>query len=116
MRKAIMIVAGAGLLLASLASASQLLSISDAESAGFEKNSQQLFQMIGAKNGWSGTWSGEKVELYQYASEEEVNPKVFESSVQEGNISGWVELCQHRNMLMLSKVDKACGELKGLVP
>ena len=116
MHKAIMIVAGAGLLLASFASASQLLSISDAESAGFEKNSQQQFQMIGAKDGWSGTWSGEKVELYQYASEEEVNPKVFESSVQEGNISGWVELCQHRNMLMLSKGDKACGELKGLAP
>ncbi len=116
MHKVIMIVAGAGLLLASLASASQLLSISDAESAGFEKNSQQLFQMIGAKDGWSGTWSGEKVELYQYASEEEVDPEVFESSVQEGNISGWVELCQHRNMLMLSKGKKACDELKGLAP
>ncbi len=116
MRKVIMIVAGVGSLLASVASANELLSISDAESGGFEKNSQQLFQMIGAKDGWSGTWSGEKVELYQYASEEEVNPKVFESSVQEGNISGWIELCQHRNMLMLSKGEKACGELKGLAP
>jgi len=116
MHKAIMILAVAGLLLASFASASELLSISDAESVGFEKNSQQLFQMIGAKDGWSGSWFVEKVELYQYASEEEVNPKVFESSVQEGNISGWVELCQHRNMLMLSKGDKACDELKDLAP
>jgi hypothetical protein len=116
MRKVIKIVAVAGLVLASSASASQLLSISQAESAGFEKNSQQLFQMIGAKDGWSGTWSGEKVELYQFASEEQVNPKVFESSVQEGNISGWVELCQHLNMLMLSKGEKACGELKSLDP
>lgn len=116
MRKVIMTMAGVGLLFASLASADQTLSISDAESAGFEKNSQQLFQMIGAQDGWSGTWSGEKVELYQYASEAEVNPEVFESSVQDGNISGWIDLCQHHNMLMVSKGDKACGKLKDLEP
>jgi len=116
MHKVIMTTAGVGLLFASLAIASQPLSISDAESAGFEKNSQQLFQMIGAQDGWSGTWSGETVELYQYASEAEVNPKVFESPVQDGNISGWAELCQHHNMLMLSKGDNACSKLKGLEP
>lgn len=116
MHKVIMTMAVFGLLFASLASASQTLAISDAESEGFEKNSQQLFQMIGAQDGWSGTWSGERVELYQYASEAKVNPAVFESSVEDGNISGWVELCQHHNMLMLSKGDKACGKLQGLAP
>jgi hypothetical protein len=107
---------GAGLLIASFASAGQALTISDAESAGFEKNSQQIFQMIGAKDGWSGIWVGEKVELYQYASEGDVNPKIFDSSVQDGNVSRWVELCQHHNMLMLSKGDQSCGELKSLEP
>lgn len=114
MRKGIMILSGVGLLVTSLAIASQVLSISDAESAGFKKNSQQLFQMVGAKDGWSGTWAGERVELYQYASESDVDRSVFESSVQDGNISAWIELCQHYNMLMLSKGDKACDELRAL--
>ena len=90
------------------------LSIADAEAAGFEKRGQQMFQMIGATDGWSGSWAGDKVELYEYKSSESVNPKVFESSVQEGNISGWVELCQHENMLMLSKGKKACAQLNKL--
>ncbi|MAB50525.1 MULTISPECIES: hypothetical protein [unclassified Marinobacter] len=111
-RKLIALILG-GVLSASVI-ANQALTIQDAETAGFTKRGQQMFQMIGASDGWSGSWSGDKVELYQYQSPEEVKPEVFESAVHEGNLSGWVELCQHKNMLMLSKGKKACVELKKL--
>ena len=104
------------MLVSPLAIANQTLTIADAEVAGFEKRSQQIFQLIDAQDGWSGSWGGETVELYQFASKLEVKPEVFESSVQDGNISGWVELCLHHNMLMLSKGDKACGKLKSMEP
>lgn len=103
-----------GILYASQAGAEQLLSISDAEAVGFKKDKQQLFQMIGAKDGWSGTWEGETVEIYQYISESKIVPDVFESSIQEGNISNWVDLCHNKNILMISKGNKACGKLKSL--
>lgn len=108
------ILAVIGILYTSQAGAEQLLSISDAEIAGFTKDNQQLFQMIGAKDGWSGTWEGEIVEIYQYTSKSKVMPDVFESSIQEGNISGWVDLCQNENLLMISKGNKACDKLKSL--
>lgn len=99
------------LLWACSAEAGTTFTIADAEKAGFKKDSQQLFQMVGAKDGWSGHWAGESVELYQYESAGDVDPSVFEPSVQDGNLSGWVDLCQHRNMLMLSKGNQACKEL-----
>lgn len=41
-------------------------SISDVEAVGFEKDDQQIYQMVGAIDGWSGTLEGERVELYEF--------------------------------------------------
>jgi hypothetical protein len=93
---------------------SEPLSIADAEAVGFEKDSQKIYQMVGAVDGWSGTWAGERVELYQFKDAASVNREVFQASTQDGNISGWVELCSTRNLLMLSKGEAACPELESL--
>ena len=90
------------------------LTIADAESAGFAKKDQQMFQFIGAVDGWGGTWSGETVELYQFELPEQVNLPKYESWIAEGNMSKWVDLCQKGNLMMVSKGKKACGGLKGL--
>ena len=90
------------------------LTINDAVSAGFEKGAQQMYQMVQAQDGWGGTWQKETVELYQYGSKGDMPVESFEAAVQEGNMSGWVEMCQHKNMLMLSKGKEACAILKGL--
>ena len=94
------------------------LTIADAEEAGFERDQQQLYQMIGAEDGWSGTWAGTTVELYQYEDEESAQQAVqefaIEDFVQPGNISGWVTFCQVRNLLMLSKGMEPCRKLNEL--
>jgi len=93
---------------------SDTLTIKDATAAGFIKQQQKLFQMVGAKDGWSGTLGGEKVELYEFESQEKVNSDIFKAATRPGNASGWVELCEVKNMLLLSKGTKACEILKGL--
>lgn len=94
--------------------AAENLSIDDAEGAGFEKDQQQIFQMVGANDGWSGEWAGDRVELYQFSDHGSVNHETFQASVQPNNISGWVEMCVVRNLLMLSKGESACRELERL--
>ncbi|WP_049756850.1 hypothetical protein [Marinobacter nauticus] len=101
-------------LIASCSNAEAPLTINEAESIGFKKKQQQLFQMIGAIDGWSGTWEGERVELYQFESPEKIKKDLFSTSTDEGNISGWVDKCTVRNMFMLSKGKKACSKLKTL--
>jgi hypothetical protein len=88
------------------------LTIADAESVGFAKVNQQLFQFIGAVDGWGGTWSGETVELYQFESPEQINLSQYQSWIAEGNMSRWVDLCQSGNLMLVSKGKKACGRLK----
>lgn len=94
--------------------AAENFSIDDAEAAGFEKDQQQIFQMVGANDGWSGEWAGDRVELYEFNDQDSVNNEVFEASIQPNNVSGWVEMCVVRNLLMLSKGEYACRELVGL--
>lgn len=94
--------------------AAENLSIADAEAAGFEKDQQKIFQMVGANDGWSGEWAGDRVELYAFSDQGSVNHKAFQASVQPNNISGWVEMCVGRNLLMLSKGENACRELEKL--
>lgn len=53
-------------------------SIPDVEAIGFEKDSQQLCQMVGAMNGWSGAVEGERVEFYEFESSSGVNTDAFE--------------------------------------
>lgn len=90
------------------------LTISDAENAGFQKGTQQMFQMIGAVDGWSGTWNGETVELYQFETHDKVNTQFFNTTSQPGNASGWSEMCIVENMGMISKGETACAELNKL--
>lgn len=87
------------------------LSIGDAEKYGFEKDEQQLFQMIEAVDGWSGTWEGEVVELYQYQDSSSVKLIHFETTTDAGNFSNWQDKCQFKNMYLISKGNKACIEL-----
>ncbi len=94
------------------------LTVADAENAGFERDQQQFYQMIGAEDGWDGTWANASVELYQYANEEAAQQAVqvlsIEDLVQPGNISGWVTFCQVRNLLMLSTGMEPCRQLREL--
>ena len=89
-------------------------SIASAESAGFKRDSQKLYQMVGAVDGWSGVWNGETVELYQYENESAVNKAFFEPLIQPGNLSGWVTLCYKNKMAKVSKGNKACAELNNI--
>ena len=103
------------ILLIGCSPAEENLSIEAAEKAGFEKNQQQLFQMVGAEDGWSGDWAGDRVELYEFSDPDAINKKAFEALEEPGNVSGWVEICTVRNLLMLSKGKNACRKLTRLV-
>ena len=88
--------------------------ISDAESIGFVKGDQQFFTMIGAVDGWSGTFDGETVELYEYRSASDIPTDVFDNFVASGNPSGWAEYCTVGNLAMVSKGTSACRSLRTL--
>ncbi|MCK5246388.1 hypothetical protein KAR02_05790 [Candidatus Bipolaricaulota bacterium] len=96
----------------------QKLAVANAENAGFDRDQQQFYQIVGAEDGWSGTWGNTEVELYQYANEESAQQAVqmftIEDLVQPGNISSWVTFCQVNNLLMLSTGMEPCRQLRGL--
>ena len=81
---------------------------------GFQKKSQKLYQMVNAKDGWSGVWAGESVEVYVFENASSVQSDHFGSATAKGNISGWVEMCIHENILMLSKGKEACRLLENI--
>lgn len=114
MRRMNFIVLMVSLALSGCGQATKNLSIDDAKAAGFEKDQQQIFQMVGANDGWSGEWAGDRVELYSFSDHSSVNREAFQASVQPNNISGWVEMCVGQNLLMLSKGENACRELNRL--
>lgn len=92
------------------------LTLADLETNGFQKDQQQLYQMVNAIDGWSGYWASDRVEVYLYENDASATEEIagFASSIQEGNMSGWMEFCQHQNVLLLSKGENACESLKGL--
>ena len=96
----------------------QKLTVADAEQAGFEREQQQFYQMVGAEDGWSGTWESIEVELYQYVNEESAQQAMqtysIEDYVQQGSSSGWVTFCQVRNLLMVSMGMEPCRQLREL--
>lgn len=102
--------------LTSCTSEQEMLSIEDAKKAGFERDKQQMFQMVSAQDGWSGNWVGDRVELYEYKDIETANEHMpqFESMINGENISGWEELCTEKNMVMLSKGENACDKLRNM--
>lgn len=100
--------------IAACSGADRDFTIADAESAGFHKRHQETFQLIGAIDGWSGIWLGEKVELYQFESPETLNLFHFESWIADGNNSNWAGLCQRGNLMLVSKGRQACNKLSSL--
>jgi len=87
-------------------------SIGDAEAIGFEKKEQKIFQLVEAQDGWSGRLAGETVELYEYSNTNSAKVERFKVYVQEGNMSGWLDLCRVANLIMLSKGHEACKKLQ----
>lgn len=90
------------------------LTIDAATERGFMKERMQLFSMIGAQDGWQGTWAGETVELYEFKDADSVNERFFQSASASGNPSGWVDHCINKNLAMVSNGKNACKELKKL--
>ncbi|BCD97718.1 hypothetical protein [Marinagarivorans cellulosilyticus] len=90
------------------------LSISDVEKNGFKKENQQLYQMVGAIDGWSGIWEGEIVEVYQFEDSSSVKLEYFETITDSGNISNWKDKCQFKNLYLISKGNRACLALNNI--
>jgi len=85
--------------------------IEKAESDGFAKDQQLPFAMIGAIDGYSGTWEGESVKLYTYESSEKVSRAFFESSLSDDK-----QVCINQNIVMIAPKgnSKACKALQNL--
>ncbi len=96
--------------------ASKKLTIGTFEALGFTKTQQQLFTMIGAEDGWAGTFDGEVLEIYQYRDAATLDQfkLTLVNSVAPGNASGWVDHCIHHNIVVISKGFSACDALKQL--
>ena len=85
--------------------------LGDLEKIGFQKDSQQFYQMIGAIDGWSGILGGDKIEIYFYENANKVNKAFFES---EAANQFWKESCIKGNVGLISKGDNACKILETL--
>lgn len=88
------------------------LSIAHAERAGFVKEDQQIFQMVGATDGWAGKAAGETVELYSYA--DSIPEEFFRRATQENNMGEWAGYCKVRNLVMLYRKEASCDVLRAL--
>ena len=89
--------------------------ISDLAKIGFIKKQQQLFQMIGAIDGWSGEIDKEIVEVYVYKNSEAITKDLFKNILNNGdNISGWKDYCFKENIALISKGNSACKKLETL--
>tara|TARA_B100000989_G_C19459222_1_gene435467 strand:+ start:705 stop:1040 length:336 start_codon:yes stop_codon:yes gene_type:complete len=85
--------------------------INDVEKIGFQKDSQQFYQMIGAIDGWSGTLGGESVEVYFFENKKKINDPFFKSLVPGDS---WKDYCKKNNVALISKGKNACKLLKKL--
>jgi len=86
-------------------------SIADAEKKGFTKDQQLFFAMIGAVDGYSGTWKDENVALYAYESAEKINKAFFDASLSDDK-----KICIKQNLVMIAPEsdNKACAALENL--
>lgn len=88
---------------------SGVTTIADAELDGFTRNQQQGAALIGAADGWSGDWAGDRVELYEYT--QDINTGFFE---QTSTRQPWVTWCSNGQLAMLSTGQAACDRLTSL--
>lgn len=96
------------LALTACAAENNQLSIADLEKAGFEKQQQQLFQMINATDGWSGRWNNEVIEVYTFENNDLADNPFYTSINIESNASNWADKCIHKNVILLSKGTESC--------
>tara|TARA_B100000787_G_C15917829_1_gene175360 strand:- start:37 stop:378 length:342 start_codon:yes stop_codon:yes gene_type:complete len=92
-------------------SSSKKYDVSDLEQIGFKKETQQLFAMIGAIDGWSGILGGDKIEIYFYENAKKVNKAFFED---EAAGQYWKDSCIKGNVGLISKGNNACKILETL--
>lgn len=87
------------------------LEIAQAVQAGFEKLRHLNYHVFGATDGWEGKWYDERIELYQYASADNIDLEVFEAEALDQHGTDWFEACQYKNLVLLSSGNKACKAL-----
>ena len=92
-------------------SSSKKYDVSDLEEVGFKKETQQMYTMIGAIDGWSGILGGDKIEIYFYENANKVNKAFFEN---EAAGQFWKDSCIKGNVGLISKGDNACKILETL--
>ena len=94
--------------------ANETLDIQDVEKIGFIKDNQKSFLLIGAIDGWSGSLSGESVELYVYKDVSSINVEFFDSIKNSMDSMGWEEVCFVSNLALVSEGKTACTNLSSL--
>ena len=92
-------------------SSSKKYDVSDLEQIGFKKETQQMFALIGAIDGWSGILGGDKIEIYFYENANKVNKAFFED---EAAGQYWKDSCIKGNVGLISKGNNACKILESL--
>ena len=92
-------------------SSSKKYDVSDLEQIGFKKETQQMFVLIGAIDGWSGILGGDEIEIYFYENANKVNKAFFED---EAAGQYWKDSCIKGNVGLISKGDNACKILETL--
>ena len=85
--------------------------LGDLEKIGFQKDSQQFYQMIGAIDGWAGTLSDDTVEVYFFENKKKINDPFFKSLVPGDT---WKDYCKKNNVALISTGNNACKLLKKL--
>ena len=97
-------------LTSNLVKANETLDIQDVEKIGFIKEYVKGFEMIGAIDGWYGTLSDEKVEIYVYKDVSSIPVPFFDAAKD----MGWEEVCFVSNLALMSKGKTACTHLSSL--
>ncbi|MCB2426165.1 hypothetical protein [Methylophaga pinxianii] len=87
------------------------LTFAELEAAGFKKEQQQYFQLVGATNAWSGRWANEDIEIYTFDDPDLENAPFYKSIKVNTNDSRWADKCVHRNVVLLSNGEQACKRL-----
>jgi hypothetical protein len=72
-------------------------SVADFEKIGFSKKEQPFFQMVGAIDGWKGTFKDSQVEIYIYESKSKIPQSQLQNLAKQGGSS----LCVVNNVAVI---------------
>ncbi|MGB5471248.1 MAG: pilin [Woeseiaceae bacterium] len=84
----------------------QAFTIADAEKHGFVFRTQPMYQLVGAQDGAKGSWMGHTVEIYEFATHDDMNVASFE------NMRNWEHTCVNSNLIMISDDREPCDLLE----